>query len=544
LIDYLVRATASIATLAIAWSVAAAQDEPPVQEPPPAEEEEELKPRIRWNSLTVGYAGWDVSGNRRRLFQYATPPSGLTIFELDVLHPWSERQIYGSMSLRGNPWQDRVAQGTLIFNGGRTMVRGLTAEHEFYEPAWHPVQPSETRVTEVTAQHSFAPEVGAFYLYREGDRRRSFPAPLSAEDYRTETHAMGFGARVGRGQAGVTVVDRRFFDRTAEQPNTLQQQIDGHYGTDLGPSLNLEGRAGYARIEQPGRPDSHVRNLSLVGNWDLAPRTSLQFNMSRQDADLNVVQNAYVQRRFNTGARIVHRWPGWTGQLGFRHREHERLRADQAFVDVPKWNTFDARLYGRLTDELRLSVRAMWEDLQNGAAMETLDPRDLYWHDRRMVQARVSGGDHRLNGYGSYTFRYRRNADRRVDVGWHNLSVGSSFFFSEDLLGYAEVAYDQFGAGGLRDELGESLDDYFPNSISLGFGVDWTRGPSETVSTSMNFFSTNNYRGTQLTVSYRRPLSDDHDLELVFAPWRFEDRLFGLTGYNAALVQARYTVRF
>jgi hypothetical protein len=45
-------------------------------------------------------------------------------------------------------------------------------------------------------------------------------------------------------------------------------------------------------------------------------------------------------------------------------------------------------------------------------------------------------------------------------------------------------------------------------------------------------------------VSYRRPLSDDHDLELVFAPWRFEDRLFGLTGYNAALVQARYTVRF
>jgi hypothetical protein len=36
----------------------------------------------------------------------------------------------------------------------------------------------------------------------------------------------------------------------------------------------------------------------------------------------------------------------------------------------------------------------------------------------------------------------------------------------------------------------------------------------------------------------------DHELELVLAPWRHEDRLLNLTGYRTTFLSARYTVRF
>jgi hypothetical protein len=539
------RPIGSLATLALASAMAVAQEPPPKQDPPPEEKQEtkEVELPIRWSSISAGYATWDGNGSRKRLFQYGTPPNGLTLYELNALSPWVPSRAFARLLWRGNPDQDTAGQGQLIFNQGNTMVRGRLSHTTYYDPTYLPVNDSDDRIVRVVAEQTLRPDVGAFYAYRGDQRAQRFPAPLVERSNRSNLHGVGIQGRVLGGQAGLTFTDHRFMDYSGTQPTTLQRGLSGHLGKEFG-ALSLEGIASYTTIEQQGRKDSQVKSLALAGTWDLGPLTSLQFNVARDDLDLNAVQNAYVRQRFNTGVRLRQRLGKWSAQLGYRHREAERVRADHSFVDVPKWNTFDARLSGRLTNLLRLTLRGSWEDLADSALMNTVDTRQLFCGDRALVQAKVDGGNDRFNGYASYTYRYRKNDARGVDVRWTNLSLGSSYSIRPDLLGYAELAYDMFTARGVTEANGENLNFYFPDSTSLGLGLDWTRSPIDSISASLNFTGSNNARATQLTMQYRRQISADHSLELVVAPWNYEDRLYRLTGYNTTLMQVRYTVRY
>lgn len=532
--------TGTMAALAMAVVSASAQETPPQTDPPKkeAEPEEEMIP-VRWNEITAGYSSFRVNSG---LSRYARPTEGLSLHELKLFSPAGEKTPYAKLTLRGMPDQDNVIDGAVALNRGNTVIRGSRRQHKFYSFDWRPKLDSEDNETEVTVNHSFGPNLGGFLSYRSSERDGRYPAPREAEHTRSTTVAGGVGGNVLGGNLALTVSDRRTHDDTRVRPGTLQRRIDATYSRDFGDSFSLEGSTAYTRIEQAGWASSNVRSYALAGNWDLSESTSVQFHFGRQDLDLNAVLNAHARKRLVSSARLLHRWPGWSFQFGFKHRETERVRKDQAWVDVPKQNDYEARLAGRL-GPARLTLRGTWEDLKETATMQTLDTRQMLWDDRTMFQLKLDGGGELFTAYGTYTYKFQQNRQRGVEIGWNNVVLGGSYVFNNALNGYAEFSADDFHVQG-GAESGQSLDFYFPNSRSAAFGLNWAKDPSLSASASLNYYESGDVRGTQLTLSLRRRISADHDLELVVAPWRHEDRLFNLTGYRTTFLMARYTVRF
>lgn len=517
-----------------------AQAEPPKTDPPAQEQEpdEETIP-IKWNELTLGYSSFKANSG---LSQYARPAEGLSIHEFRLFSPGTEKTPYARLTMRGLSPQDSVIDGYLVLNRGNTVLRGNRRQHGYYDLDWRPKNLSEDNITELTVDHSLAPNVGGFVRYESSERDGRYAAPREPDHMRTRTFAAGVGGDLLGGNLNVTASDRRSFDDTGVQPGRLQQRIDASYTRDIGSALTLEGSAGYAKIEQAGWASSYVKSYALAGAFDLGPDTTLQFHMGRQDLDLNAIQNAWVRKRLLTSARLMHRFPGWSLQFGFKHREWERVRADQSFVDVPKVNEYDARLAGKL-GSARLTLRGSWADLRDTAVMNSVDPRQMLWDDRAMFQAKMDGGNDVFTAYGVYTYKFQQNKQRGVDIRWNNFVVGGSYTFSPALNGYLEFASDDYAVGG-GAESGQPLDFYFPGSRSIAFGLNWAKDARFSASANLNYYETGDMRGTQLTLSLRRALSPDHDLELVIAPWHRQDRALDLTGYRTTFLMAKYTVRF
>lgn len=527
--------------MALAAVVSVAQETPPSTEPKAdgqEQEEEKVVPQKR-NEITVGYSNF--RGNPD-ISYYARPTEGLALYYLRLFNTGSETVPYTHLSVRGFPKQDNVIEGAIALNRGNTVVRGGRKQHSFFNQDWRPRDPSENNETGISLDHSFAPNLGGFVLYRQDERDARFAAPRDPEHTRSRLVAGGIGGKVGGGNLGLTVSDKRITDDTGVQPDSLQRQFGASYTRDFGDTLSLEGTAGYTRIEQAGLSNSGIRTYTLGGTWDLGPSTGLQFQFGQQHVDLGNVQNAHVRKRLVSSARLLQRWRGWSLQLGYRHNETERVRADQSFVDVPKVNVYDARLAGRV-GRARVTLRGSWEDLREAAVMLTSDNRQLQWDDRAMFQAKIDGGGDLFTAYGVYTYKFQQNKDRGVDIAWHNLAVGGSYVFSPVLTGYAEFSADDFRVGG-EAESGQALDFYFPNSRSVAAGLNWSKDPGLSASANVNFYESGDVRGTQLTLSVRRRISPEHDLELIVAPWRHEDRLYDLTGYRTTFLMAKYTVRF
>lgn len=517
---------------------AVAQETPP-SDPPKQEETPAERPTL-WNEITLGYTSFRHGTSALR--QYARPTQGLSLHELRLFGPQTETTPFYVLSYRGMPEQDNVLEGTVILNRGHTIVRGSREQYQYDVLDWRPRERSSEDNTQFTVDHSFAPGFGGFLSYRANERNDRYSAPRDAERTRTRTVAAGIGGSLLGGNANVAVVDRRITDDSRLQPNSLQRRVEASYARDFGSSISLEGSASLARIEQAGLRSSDVRSYAFAGFADLGPTTGLHFNFGRQDLDLNNVENAHVRKRLVSGVRLIQRLPGWNLQLGFKHKESERIRTDQSFVDVPKSNEYEGRLSGRF-GQARVTVRGSWEDLRATAVMNTSDTRQLLWDDRATFQAKVDGGGELFSAYGSYTYRFQQNKQRGVEIGWQNLVVGGSYVLNSSLNGYAELAADNFNVTG-GSETGQSLDFYFPNARSASVGINWAKDANLSASAGLNYYESGDVKGTQLTLSLKRQLSADHSLELVVAPWRQEDRLYNLTGYKTTFLMARYTVRF
>jgi hypothetical protein len=519
---------------------AVAQETPPTTDPQNKEAEpEEKQAPDRWNEITIGYNSFRENSS---LSYYARPTEGLSLHYLRLFNPGSDAFPYAKLTIRGLPKQDNVVNAYVALNRGHTVLRGSRTQHSYYVLDWRPKDPSEDNESRYTLDHSFTPDFGGFLTYVANERDGRYPAPRDPEHTTTRFVAAGVGGKVAGGNLGVTVSDRRTFDDTGARPETLQRQVNASYSRDFGNDFSLEGTAGYSRIEQAGLDSSGIHTYTLSGAWDLGPATGMQFLIGQQNLDLNTILNAYARKRLVSSARLVHRWPGWSLQFGYKHRETERVRADHSFVDVPKVNEYDARLAGKL-GPARLTLRGSWEDLRATAVMDTEDSRSLLWDDRATFQAKLDGGTDLFSAYGTYTYRFQQNKERGVDIGWHNIAVGGSYVFTPVLNGYAEFSADDFRVGG-NAESGQSLDFYFPSSRTVAMGLNWSKDPSLSASASLNYYESGDVKGTQLTFSVRRRLGPDHDLELVVAPWLRDDKLYDLTGYRATFLLARYTVKF
>jgi hypothetical protein len=524
----------TIAAVALLSVVSLGQD-PPAQEP----QEEPKPPKLKLNEVTFGMSSFRGSTT---LNQYASPIDGLALHSLRMLWPWTETSPFARLIVRGMPGQDNYAEGAVNFNRGNTKLLANRLEYGNFVLDWRPKSESIQKEAGVTVDHAFAPNIGGFVSYSSSKHSSHYPAPLVPDLTQTQTVSGGFGGDLLGGNLGLVLSDRRIYTETGVQPTSLQRQINANYVREFGDSLSIGGSANFARIEQAGLVGSDIRSYSLFGNWDIGPATDLQFQLAQQDLDLNTVQNAYVRKRLSTSARLIHRMDGWAMQLGYQRKESERVRTDQSFVDVPISDLFDFRLSRRM-GATRFSLKGSWEGVSSDAVMNTDDPRSLYWGDRATIQAKVDMGADAFSAYGVYTYRMDRNEARNAEVGWHNVALGGGYVFSPDLSGYAEISFDEFRAAG-ASETNQTLDFYFPNGRTLALGVDWSKSPDLAASANLNYYESGDVRGSQLTLSLRRRMSADSDLELVVAPWRHDDRQFDLTSYYTTIFSARYTVRF
>lgn len=114
-------------------------------------------------------------------------------------------------------------------------------------------------------------------------------------------------------------------------------------------------------LRQQNRSNSRMETLNLAGDIALSSATVLALAFRQDKISLPVLRNAYLRERRNTNALLIHRWNRWSLHMGVRERESERVRADHSFVDVPRWWTVEGRLWGRLSKQLRLTVRG-WDE--------------------------------------------------------------------------------------------------------------------------------------------------------------------------------------
>lgn len=528
---------AMMAMAAVIW----AQDAPADQK----EESEETAIPVKYNRLSFGYNTYwgHPSGNPMRLWQNGRMYEGLGLHELRFFGPWGEKNPYFLLGLKGDPSKDMALEAALALCDGQMLLKGYRTRNSNNGYDLVDVGLSQDDITRFTADRQLGPNLGAFYLYDSRSRDQSFPGPRPNGVIKTHTNAVGVGGNLLNGRAGITYSDSRTNDYKGTQPGTVRKSWDLNYAGQFS-GLGLEGSYGYTRIEQSGWKSSSITSMALRGEYDLGPNTNLQFHFGRDDLDIPITQNATVQKRFSTGVRVNQKlFNKWNLQVGYTRKESERLRANHTFVDVPKSNVWDARLTGRLTPYARLTARLRWDDLVASAGYQTPDPRQLQWDDNVLFQAKLDGGTDLLSYYAVYTYRFRQNRTRETEINWNNWTVGGSYQFTPTLSGFLELSQDSLLAGGAESG-GVRLDDFFPSSRSIAAGLTWVRDENMSLSTSLNLYETNNSRYSQLNLNYRRRLSPDHELELMFSPWRFDDRLYDVTGYKATLASARMTIRF
>ena len=267
---------------------------PPAQEP----DEEETEPKLLWNRFEIEIPGWSFRGNRNKFRQYATPPQGFVIRNLEMISPVTDEGRFFRLGIRGFPDQDMAGEGRFIGDGGRLDVKVSHTTHRFSDPTPLVIDSSQDRRTQVGVSYSLTPKIGAFFQFRESDRNLSFDPPKDRTDTRTKYAAAGVEGAVLGGHAEFTVADNRVYDATGVAPDSVRHRVDARFGRDFGESFGVQGAFSRTQIEQRGLQDSEVESWNVGANWYVGPSTTLLFDMRNDELEMPNVLNAVVRERF------------------------------------------------------------------------------------------------------------------------------------------------------------------------------------------------------------------------------------------------------
>lgn len=504
---------------------------------------EENAPAPKLNSIKLSYTGMWITGYRSRARQHGFMDSGFRVEELNYLVPGSDISPYARVSASGLPEQNSHISGDLILPGGKTTLSFSTHNRRYRQVGLTPVANSTDRITKLAFQQA----CGATTLsasFEDAQRRINPEAPLLSHEPRTQKFAVAADRPIGEKlNVGIVANQTDFREGNGTQSHSVNQTVGAQLTADLD-ALSLVTSASYAKIRQSGLKDSSMRTMGIAGSLDIGDRTVLHMDVARQDFTMPNAEKASLRQRFTTGARLVSKLGGWGFQAGVRHREEERFRTDHLFVDVPVWNTFDVRLSTRMGSGKRLTLRGAWEDLRRAPVFQTDDTRQLFWDDKASASAKFDFSSDSCAGYAQYTFRFRQNKARDVELDWHNFAFGLSKQLSDKTSAYTEVSYDMFKGTGKVDGGDAKLRTYFPNSINAGAGLSTQMNANTVLSLGWNGYSTSNLWGSQLTGSLRRDFADGRALEIFVAPWSARDRLYGQTGYRSTALSVAYSMKF
>lgn len=504
------------------------------------------------SEMDIGLGLWSLDGNEHKLRQYATPPKGLffNLFRYTLPSPIDRS---GWLTFKGTERNDYRTEGNLTLLFGRSQWEMSANRYRFFDPTLTIIPSSTRALREVATKFLLTQNFAIALRYRMDQQDQFFEAPKLPLRQRTRFWDTVAEGKLGDGQISLGYTDFRYFDRTDMRPDTTIRRWHANYLWM--PNERMGWEAGFHRftIQQSFRPNSDGQALAISGDWALSSATDITLLLRRDKWDLPVVQNAQVRERRLAIARFVHRWQGWTLQLGFRQQENERVRKDQSFVDVPRWRAMELRLSGRLASHWRLTLRGDWQRLTHLPTMGTTDPRQLFWDNRRFAQLKLEGGSPTLNGYLILTHRRWDNDVRAVELTTNTVVLGGTWNAGERLSLFAEYAYEAWQA---KSEMAAfpTLDNFVPNSRVTTIGLNWAIDRRTFLSAAFTEFVTandnplllrdGNYRGRLLTasLSYRFPAG--YEVALTVSPWRYRDRVVDLMDYDATVVMVSGKARF
>lgn len=547
------RIVASLAVLAVGAAWAFAQDpEPPAPSPEPEQEAEALKP-VKWNLIGVSALDVRHTGNAHKLHQYGRIPEGFVLRELDILMPARGSIPYTRVWASGTTRDSSVFQARAIALDGRLSASWSDSNHVSLDPAPTDVLESGNRTVEANVSAALTPKIAAYWSYRERKVNQYPEVPYTPRRGRTKSFTGGISGEVLGGALSLSSGDRRTYSQSPNHRDSVVKHFEGSYQLRLVPALAVEGAYEWARLSAPGLPRNTRESWGFNADWDLSEQSSLNLYSRFDDYDLNISDTAYVRQRFTAGAKLSHEIGDGRLQLGYRHSEAERVRADQAFVDVPKSDQFEGRVSGKAGGGIRYVLRGSWEHTNDAAKMLTEDPRQLFWDDRVLGQLSLFKSFDRWSGYATYTNRFLQNSGRDVELGHDAYLLGANYAIDDRTSGYFEYSHEDYRGRGVTEE-GYNFDDFFPSASVWALGFDFAQTLTQSFSLGLTYMTTRdanpllladqNVRRFEITSNFRKRLSEDSSLEVLFAPWRHEDRVVSTMDVRSAVFGLTYRTKF
>jgi hypothetical protein len=507
-----------------------------------------LKP---W-AITLGFADWNLSGNENKFRHYGTPPRSFFAQELLFAPKPSERDS-GYISLRAPGESDYRHDGRIALFNGRTQAELLLLRNEFYEATPFLIPGSRRRSDEGYVKQLLTRDFSFSMRYQMQDQHDFFEAPLDPLHQRTRYwDAIGAG-KLGNGQIKLGYTDWRYFDRTLTLFDT---KVTGwRLGYMWMPTLNIGAEATYANLEvkQPGQPTGHLDFVTLSSDTTVGQSTDLGVLLRRDRLSLPIVSTAYAREQRLAQFSLAQSYKKWNARLSISQRDVERVRADNTFVDVPQWTTFEGRLDGRLTRNLRLTVRGYTQDITDLPPMTTADPRSLYWSSRQFVQVRLQHTNGPAGGYFVWTYRNWDNDARAVNLDLNSFVVGGNWQVTQRLSLFAEYTKENWN-GKSDITTFPTFRNFLPDSHVIAAGLDWMIDPRAFLSLNVTNFGTNNdnplllqdgnTNGLFFSINSRYIFPSGNEVGLTIAPWTYRDDVRSAMNYDAAIVMLTGKLRF
>lgn len=558
------RTVGFAATAFFAAAMAQAQETPPpaqeesttkadAKQEEPKKEESTFSQRLFVPRLELGHMQLNLKGNWRKFFHYTTAPDGLFVSQFRLDPGNRGLSTTGFLDLRTPGEWDHSATGAMSFDYGRFVADFTNQHNRSYDPNPVVLPQNEREISDLSVKQKFGQDAAVVFRYKTDQRDQITSPALRDLHQRTYLTNVSVEGKMAQGFGAINYTNWRYFDRTNVLPDTEVRQVQLSYLRDITHDATLGGVFTHAKIQQDNAPNSTIQTAAVNGSWFLGPRTQLVGNVTEQKLNLASVENAKAQARHVANLRWVQRFNKWSTQIGFRTLQEERVRADASFVDVPRWNTWDARITGTIAPNVRLTGRAWSQKMDGHVLMTTDDSRSLFWREQNYLQAKAETGGIGWNGYLQYTGKRQKNPSRDVDLKNHNWTVGGFKQLSPGLEIYAEHSEDHYSVNGGPGDATD-LGRYLPDGSINVFGISWAKDARTQISLDYSQFVTNNdnplllpegnVRGSFLTTSYRYRLPAGHEVSFSYAPWHFEDHVDSRWGYDAYVFRISLSGRF
>ncbi len=511
--------------------------------------EEKVKPTTLLTDF--GWAEWGLVGSERKFRQYATPPTGWFLRELRYAPVMNRADA--SMTLKSIGQPDFSADGRVALAYGGTIWEGLVTRNKFFEPTPAFIQESQRAVDRFTIRQSITPDFAVSIKYRKDEERQFFEPPRNPENQNIRYEDVMAAGRLGNGFLNLTLANWRYEDNLHSLPDAVGKSVNVGYLWEATPKVSLETQLSRLWLQQSDVPASRMDTIAVNGDVSLTPMTDVEMQWRSRHIDMPNTQSAWVREQRTGSLKVAHRWRGWTGQVGLKVLEAERIRGDQSYVDVPQWQTWEGKLTGRLNRNLRMTARGSRQILSNQPTMITNDPSSLYWNQRDLLQLKLDGGGTEANGYMTYSYRQWHNGGRGVDLTTHEMTLGGDWQVQPALNVYSELSYNLWSGSSPATDF-PTFNLFMPNSRIFVLGMNWNINERTFLSfsysdtTTMNenplYLPNGNIHGSYVTITGRYILPNRGELGLVIAPWYYSDTVTNALNYNAATVLLTATARF